>query len=64
MVVTNDFTTKIKNSEMYFAPAFGDTFFDRVNSRICLSKCEHFYVAQLVKSVTKSPMSAKFLIMC
>ncbi|XP_050301218.1 DNA repair protein RAD51 homolog 3-like [Anthonomus grandis grandis] len=56
ILITNDFTTKIKDNEVISAPSFGDSFLDRVNTRICLYKqpeCE-VYTAELLKSSCKS----------
>ncbi|KAH1007647.1 hypothetical protein HUJ04_004855 [Dendroctonus ponderosae] len=53
VVITNDFTTRVKNNEAYYTPSFGDGFFERINSRICLSKQGNVHTAELVKSVVK-----------
>ncbi|XP_066139442.1 uncharacterized protein spn-D [Euwallacea fornicatus] len=60
IVITNNFTTKIKNGNVCCQPSFGDGLFERVNSRICLSKLGDDYSADVIKSVAKSPVGVNF----
>ncbi|XP_019753311.2 uncharacterized protein LOC109532735 isoform X1 [Dendroctonus ponderosae] len=60
VVITNDFTTRVKNNEAYYTPSFGDGFFERINSRICLSKQGNVHTAELVKSVVKMLKKQKY----
>ncbi|CAH1128017.1 unnamed protein product [Ceutorhynchus assimilis] len=62
IVVTNEFTTRVRDSEAFNTPSLGDSFFDRVNSRICLSRHseKNFYVAELTKSPVKDLVKASF----
>ncbi|XP_066253638.1 DNA repair protein RAD51 homolog 3 [Euwallacea similis] len=62
IVITNNFTTKIENGNVFFKPSFGDGLFERVNSRICLSKLGNSYTADVIKSVAKSPVKVNFSI--
>lgn len=62
IVITNDFTTRVKNNEAYYTPSLGDGFFDRINSRICLAKQGRVHTAELVKSVVKNELKVHFCI--
>ncbi|XP_030766376.1 DNA repair protein RAD51 homolog 3 [Sitophilus oryzae] len=60
IIITNDFTTRIKGGQSYYTPSFGDSLFHRVNTRICLSKENSVHYAELVKSIMKPPTKVSF----
>lgn len=52
VVLTNDMTTRMSSEGAYLAPALGDTYFHRLNTRIQLSrKNSDTLKAVIVKSV-------------
>ncbi|XP_060536370.1 DNA repair protein RAD51 homolog 3-like [Cylas formicarius] len=62
VVLTNDMTTRILEEKASYVPSFGDSFFHRVNTRIKLSKADHGFYAEIIKSPTKVPVKTIFKI--
>ncbi|KAL1512510.1 hypothetical protein ABEB36_002092 [Hypothenemus hampei] len=61
VIITNNYTTKILTDKSVYVSALGDSFFDRVNTRICLSRHpNNLFEAELIKSTKKTPLKMAF----